>query len=171
MTPWTAITEFMTPLVVVCGLAMGYGLLLLRLSAVAQPLRLRLAEEGEKYLALCNDPRERRIITFYLDNPASPWFAIAAFFLLPIALCRGPSAAIRNRIVYADEPTHTRLCLKFFVSAIAANPVFGTLVAIELLVVVIGVVLVMGNVALVRRAMQIVFEGQARRYESHQPAH
>jgi hypothetical protein len=68
MTPWHVIFEFHHLLLWVVLIAVGYGLLLKRLATIAQPHRLRLAELGEKYLAVCKNPEERALVKFYLDK-------------------------------------------------------------------------------------------------------
>jgi hypothetical protein len=173
MTPWYAVSTFQNLLLEICLFAIGYGLLLRRLATIVQPHRLRLAEHGEKYLAVCKDQEERGLIKFYLDKAFSPWITIWAFVSLPIVLIHELVRPAKFDFVPSDEEGHRTICRLFIISVFAANPLFGTLVAVELLIATIVVALVAGNVVLIKRAILAMMESQATRRGDRRiiPAH
>jgi hypothetical protein len=172
MTPWFAVFAFYHLLFWLSFLAIGYGLLLRRIATIVQPHRLRLAERGEKYLAVCKDPEERALVNFYLDNAFNPWIAISAFFTLPIVIVQEIWRPAELGFVPADEDAHRSICGLASISAFAANPLFGSLVVIELLIASIAVALVVGNISLIKRAVLALIDSQipARRGDRRIPA-
>lgn len=124
---------------------------------------MELAERGEKYLAFCDNQREIQQVNFYLDNAFNPWIAvIACIFLwvgLLIVLLNPRAGALETK----NEDEHEAISNLFTISVFAANPLFGMIVAIEIIVFTIVALLLVGNVALIRRAVTRMLEGQARR--------
>ena len=162
MTPWAAILAFYYPLVSVSLFATTYGLLLRRLATIAHPHRLRLAELGEKYLVVCKAP-ERVLIKFYLDKAFSPWVAISAFVLFPVVLVQEIFWPRKGKFdfVPTDEDAHNRICRLAMISMFAANPLFGFLVALELIMAAAVVALISGNIVLIKRAISAIIDNQA----------
>lgn len=173
MIPWYAILRFQGLLLGIVLVAIGYGVFVKRLAIVVQPLRLRLAERGEKYLAVCKDPKERSLITFYLDNALSPWLAIWTTLLLPIVLIKQLITPVTHKIVKEDEEECRRLTALFIISTFAANPVFGFFVAVELIIVAIVVILLSGKITLLLRVAITLIERLATKppQDHHVPAH
>jgi hypothetical protein len=162
MTPWAAILAFYYPLVSVSLFATTYGLLLRRLATIAHPHRLRLAELGEKYLVVCKAP-ERVLTKFYLDKAFSPWVAISAFVFFPVVLVQEIFWPRKGKFdfVPTDEAAHNRICRLAMISMFAANPLFGSLVALELIMAAAVVALISGNIMLIKRAISAIIDNQA----------
>ena len=160
MTPWFAISSFYHLLLWVSLSAIGYGFLLRRTATIVQPHRLRLAERGEKYLVICKEPEERALINFYLDNAFNPWITVHAFFILPIVFVQELWRPAELDFVPADEDAHMSVCGLATMSVFAANPLFGSLVAAELLIATIAVALVAGNIALIKRAILAMIDSK-----------
>jgi hypothetical protein len=157
MIPWKAILSFAELLLIFIALACGYGLLLRRLSDFATECRLELAEVGEKYLRTKVPRVERDQIEFYLDCAFSPWPALATAFLLPLFLLKGALGLNSDlNMPIADHGTHNHIAGLFTISAFAANPLFGILVLGELLVAGFVLIIVVGNLALLKRTLRLV---------------
>src|SRR5258708_5282244 len=88
MTPWSEISSFHQVILIVVAFLLGYGILLRRLADLVQPMRLRLAEMGEKYQAAPLNARERNTIRVYLDNAFSARPAVVVAFLLPFIMIK-----------------------------------------------------------------------------------
>lgn len=167
MTPWWAIAPFVRGILIVAALTILYGLLLRRLATAVHPSRLHLAERGEKYLTFCDDPKEKSQIRFYLDNAFNPWIAIACCALLWVALALVLFRSRRTPFTPKTKEEYSRLCGLFTLSAFAANPLFGAIVAFEIFIIAaVGVVLA-GNIALIRRTLALMLETQAARTDQH----
>jgi hypothetical protein len=71
------------------------------------------------------------------------------------------------------EAEHAKICDLFTISIFVANPLFGTIAAIEIIVVGLIVVLIAGNIVIIRRALVLMLERQAARSSGigHQHAH
>jgi hypothetical protein len=163
MIPWWAVLLVIRDLAIVAVLAVTYGLLLRRFATVAAPYRFQLAERGEKYLALSKNPKEKNQIRFYLDNAFNPWIAIGASLALWIALFMVIMRSRDAEFVPTNEDEYDRICNLFTFSVFAANPLFGIIVALEIIVVTIVVLLAVGNFVLIRRALIFMLEAQVRR--------
>jgi hypothetical protein len=150
-------------------LAIIYGLFVRRLATLVEPWRFHLAELGEKYLEICDNPRERAQIRFYLDNAFNPWIAVAACFLIWIALLL---VVVKSHAGFEPKirEEHDRICGLFTLSTLAANPVFGLIAVIEIVAVSITIFLVAGNIAVMRRAIDWMVETQTDR-SRHRHAH
>lgn len=131
----TLIPQFFQHVLLAGLAAVVFVVLLQRLSDIAHPYRLMLAAEGEAYLAGCKDQVDAQTIRFMLDHAFSWWVAVAFAFMLPWYL---GIAAIRHlrggRVNGRLSPEKRRLVILFAISAFAANPVFGTVVVVELFV-------------------------------------
>lgn len=124
----------------------AYVWILNRLAKFAQPMRLKMAEDG--FLAL-NDGSltgdERRAVLLSLNLAFNPWPAVVAAFLFPWAaiyflvraLIAGKSK-IRQR-----SPIVANISWKFLLSSMAANPLFGLVLLVELLAFM-GVLILLG---------------------------
>jgi|SRR5580692_3939904 hypothetical protein len=163
MIPWRAIFAFYCPLALVSVFVITYGLLLRRLATIAHPHRLRLAELGEKYLVVCKTPEERALIKFYLDKAFSPWVAASACVLFPIVLFQEIFWPRRGKFnfVPTDEDAHNKICRLAVISMFAANPIFGSLVALQLISATAIVALISGNITLIKRAISAIIDSQA----------
>jgi hypothetical protein len=127
---------------------LGYLFVLRRLANVAQPYRLQLAELGERILAHHPARDRAELISFYLDHAFSGWVALFAALALPfVALTAVLESASRRP---PPNPDDKRMSLLFAVSAYAANPLFGTVLAAELFVITLLLVMLSGPQALAR---------------------
>ncbi len=172
MIPWWAVFPVIQGIAIVSALAILYGVLLRRLATIAEPYRFQLAERGEKYLALCDNPKEKSQIRFYLDNAFNPWIAFAACFFLWLALFMVAAKKSANDFEPTSVSEHEQIANLFTLSVFAANPLFGAVVTVEMVLVTVAVVLIAGNFALVRRVIGIMLEAQARRRgNAHLHAH
>lgn len=162
MIPWSEIVRFHALLLGVALVAMGYGLFVKRLAVVVQPLRLRLAERGEKYLAVCKDPRERALVRFCLDHAFSPWVCIATSVTLPIAFITQifrPTEVIKK----IDEDENRRIAALFALSVFSANPFFGAIIVLEVAIAITLMVIIKGQINALFRAATSLFERLANK--------
>jgi hypothetical protein len=131
---------------VACGSAafLGYLIVLRRLADIVQPYRLQLAELGEKILAEAPSDARRDQARFYLDNAFSGWVAPGVAMALPVVAVLAPFFSGRFR--QDDVPTRDdrTLMLLFSLSVVAANPLFGMIMAVEALFVALFVVVISG---------------------------
>jgi hypothetical protein len=177
MIPWWAILAWNSILLWVGLAAIGYGLLLRRAATIAQPYRLQLAEMGEKYIALCDNPEEKAQIQFYLNNVFNPWITIFVAFVLPLfviimAICPTSPYSGSFEFTVMNEEEHNKIWWRFTISVVAANPLFGTIALFEVLIGLAFVLLVAGNAALIRRAVRALLRPHPiRRWMSGVPAH
>jgi hypothetical protein len=167
MIPWHAIIRLQGLLLGLALVAIGYGLFIKRLATVVQPIRLRLAERGEKYLAVCKDPKEQGVITFYLDNALSPWVCIWTSALLPIILICQLIRPVSHKIIKEDEEEYHRLAALFTISTFSANPLFGSIILIELAIVTILVIIFSGKLTILLRVAITLIERLATRRPQH----
>jgi hypothetical protein len=127
---------------------LAYLFTLRRLADVAQPYRLQLAELGERILTEPPAPDRAQQVSFYLDHAFSGWVALFAALALPfVALTAMLEPGAKRPLPTTDDK---RLSALFAVSAYAANPLFGTLVAAELFVITLLLVVLSGPAALAR---------------------
>lgn len=166
-TPWWAVIVFHQYLGLAVLIAISYGLLLRRLAKIVEPKRLELAQRGERYLDLCDTKKERQQITFYLENAFDPWVAILASFLIWFALVKVIRTGA-HKSEERDEREHDEIAWLFSISAFAANPLFGAITVLEILLIAIVVLLIEGNSVLLRRAIERMLETQAERRGGHQ---
>jgi hypothetical protein len=137
----------------------GYGLLLRRLATLAQPCRLRLAEVGERLLAeSVLAPADEAAIRFGLDNAFNGLPVVLAVLLLPAVFVRVLFGSLfGGRSDEAEVPPEQRtFVLCFLASAFAANPLFGTLVATEILVFAAVLLLISGPGVLLRGLLALL---------------
>jgi hypothetical protein len=130
----------MTDATVAIALYFAYLFVLRRLADVAQPYRLELAELGEQLLAEPCSPERKQQASFYLDNAFKGWIAPFAALVLPFAAV---TVLIRSDRRPALNPDDRRMSLLFGLSVFAANPLFGTVLAVELFVVTLCLALVL----------------------------
>ena len=174
MTPWYAIVWFHTTLITIGACVVLYGFFLRRIATAVQPLRLQLAERGEKYLRISKDPRERKLITFYLDNALSPWVCFWAFILLPVVLVRQMFRSSNNKLEKENEAEYGRILALFTISVFAANPLFGVLTIIEIVIALLLAIMLSGKFGLLVRATVTLIERiaiKATEHQHHAPAH
>jgi hypothetical protein len=138
-----------------------YGLylfLLRRMAAAVQPYRLRLAELGERLLARGVDPVAEATIRFDLQSAFSPWPMVLLAALMPVFVLKEGFWAALGRPRRRPEPTleMQRLIGLVSLSWFAANPLFGLIVALELLVLSLLALLVAGNLAVLRHAVRLL---------------
>jgi hypothetical protein len=76
-------------------------------------------------------------------------------------------------LVPTDEDAHNTICLLATFSMFVANPLFGSLVALELLIATAIVALVAGNIVLIKRAISAMIDSKASvgRGDRRIPAH
>lgn len=151
MTAGFAFLEFVTKAAVFAVLPFAlYALLLKRLAQAVQPLRLRMAEEGEAALASGELSQEDETdVRLFLANAYNGWVAVFVLMVMPIAA----TMLLFQRDKDAEAPPSpvvARLLWRFAVSGFAANPVCGLLVAGEFLVIMAILVIATGSVAAVR---------------------
>lgn len=127
---------------VVIGAAV-YVFLARRLADLVQPLRLRLAREGEALLASSLDPDDARQVRFWLDNAFSAVPAAIFVMMFPMLMT---NTLIGRLLGKHPKPLRSgaamrRLSLLFMASAFAANPLFGVIALLELILfgVTVGV--------------------------------
>lgn len=162
MTPWWAVIVFHQYVVLAGLLAISYGLLLRRLAKIVEPKRLELARRGEQYLDLCDTKKEKQQIAFYLENAFDPWVAVVASALIWLALATVIKTGA-HKPKEKDAGEHDKIAYLFSISAFAANPLFGTITAIELVLIAVAILLIEGNTALLTRTIERMLETQAER--------
>lgn len=171
MIPWPSVFSFYEALLLVCGAVILYGFCLRRLAEFAHPYRLKLAEIGEKYLAVCDDFEEKTEILFYLDNATNPWFLISASMLFPILLVWILIRSGNLERKHKDDTTYLKIIENFNISVFSANPLFGTIVILELVVFALISILIAGNIVKIRRAIMLLLQQKAGRHATaHSPS-
>jgi hypothetical protein len=83
------------------------------------------------------------------DIAFSPWVAVSACALFPIVLFQEIFWPRQGKFDFAptDEDAHNKICRLAVISMFAANPIFGSLVALELIIAAAIVALISGNIA------------------------
>ncbi|MBU2774253.1 hypothetical protein HMI48_10300 [Acidithiobacillus ferrooxidans] len=139
-----------------------YGFVLRRLAHEAQPIRLKLAEFGEVMLTQETfNPVQRQYITWCLDHAFSPWPMIVATFFMPFLAIKLIVFGVGKPSFY-DDSRLTRLTGLFLLSTFVANPIFGLMYGLELLV--LGIILLLrGGVPMVLRmaASSVIVESKS----------
>ncbi len=140
-----------------------YAIVLRQLAKAVQPLRLRLAEEGEALLAEgILSIEEESDVRMFLDNAYNGWMAVYVMLLMPAAMFY-----LTINSPGTDGRATDRLTWLFLVSVLAANPFMGALAAMEFVVLAFGVVIATGSFAMLRAALRRVFHNLAARHEAH----
>ena len=168
-----AILSFHGLLIGIALVTLGYGLFVRRLAELVQPLRLQLAERGEKYLAVSKDGKEQSSVKFYLDNALNPWISIWASILLPMLAAYQSIWPSSPKFVATDEREYRRISALFTISVLSANPLFGLIIIIELADGTILIVIFSGNINVLFRVALTLIERQANKHDhqSHVHAH
>ena len=112
---------------------------------------------------VCKTPEERALIKFYLDKAFSPWVALSACVLFPVVLFQEIFWPRQGKFdfVPTNEDAHNKIYRLAVISMFAANPIFGSLVALELIISAAIVALISGNIALIKRAISAIIDSQA----------
>ena len=120
---------------IVTVVVVGYLLLCRRLADMAQPIRLKIAETGERLLASSINDRRKSQVRFYLDNAFSGLIMPIVTLLLPlcclVAFCEIITKQQHKAMHMGDD--EQKLSGFFVISTAAANPIFALLVAIEVI--------------------------------------
>ncbi len=164
MIPWSPILSFHEALLLVCGAVILYGFCLRRLAEFAHQYRLRLAEIGEKYLAICDDPDEKTEILFYLDNAMNPWFLVSVSALFPMIFVYILIRRENRERKHKDDSTYSSILELFNISVFAANPLFGIVVVLEIVAFSLLSILVAGNIVMIKRAILLLLRREAGRH-------
>ncbi len=132
-------------------LVVGYMLLLRRLADVVQPIRLDIAEVGEKLLASSISERRKAQVAFYLDNAFNGLVLPLACLLLPaffiVALIK---IVTKSKWEYPTVGNDERKISGLFtISVAAANPVFALVFLLELVIFMPVLFLASGQSAVV----------------------
>lgn len=134
----------------------AYAFLLRRLATAVQPLRLRLAEEGEALLADgVLSPDDEVDVHLFLDNAFNGWAVVFLMLMMPGALL-----LLAKDSEPEDEPPAgavSKLSGLFAVSIFAANPLMGALAVMEFLVIAVTLVVWTGSLAALRAAIRGLF--------------
>ena len=131
----------------------AYSFVLRRMADVVQPFRTKLARQGEKLLAKANTDIDKNQIKFYLDHAFCGWIAPLAVIIFPVSaliyVLMSFSKSGRARVFDADlRESDGGLAFLFAISIFAANPLFGLLLAAEIISFGAIVVLAIGPSAL-----------------------
>lgn len=157
MTIWFLLWPVLKTLLWIVLAFAGYALILRRLADAAQPARLRLAEEGEALLAEGNlGVENERQVRIYLENAFSGKTALIAALAIPIAMIwlvfQQPQEQSRE-----VEARLSRLGDWFALSVFAANPIFGIVVAVEIILLGTTLAILTGSFSAVRAAVALLF--------------
>jgi hypothetical protein len=158
MIPWDAVFALHKVLLAIALATLGYGFILRRLAEVIHPLRLRLAELGEKYLEMPLAPEDRTQVIFYLDNAFNPWVAVVAVASFPFVII---FLLFRPKQNNTSIGTQKEIEYLFTISVVAANPLFSLVTALELLIAALFGVLLYKQLSLVKNAVHIFFQFKA----------
>lgn len=121
-----------------------------RLMHYVQPLRLKLAKRGEKFINKPGIPYlHRELMKMMVENAYNPWFLVSSVFLLPfcaiyLALSRQKRIKIDQEWHQANSETrneYRQINSMFLISVFAANPLFGLIFASERMSLAIFLVL------------------------------
>lgn len=148
------IWDLLEPLIFGSGAVCAYVVVLRRLADAAFAARLRLAELGEEALGRTISNDDRDLIGSMLDHAFSPLPALAAAILVPVLvvliLVRTPTRAPE------DVSYRMPILRAFAISAFAANPVCGAIVALELLVIAAVVLVFLGHAVVAKLCFNLV---------------
>jgi hypothetical protein len=171
-TPWHAIFSFHALLIGVAAVALVYGLFVRRLAELVQPLRLQLAERGEKYISISKDGKERRSIEFYLDNAFNPWICVWGSLFLPALTIWQLVRPMTPKFDATDKEEYRKISALFTISVFAANPLFGLIMIFELTIATIIIIIFSGKLNILLRVGLALVERQAVRRPArhHAPA-
>jgi hypothetical protein len=148
----------------------GYGWILRRISNEVQPARCELAEIGESLLAQeLDDPARQLYVQWCLDHAFSPWPMLLAALTVPFLFLKFIIVGGGQDSNYND-PKLTKMTWLFLLSSFAANPIFGIVYGIEMLLIGLallirgGLPLVIRMVAATMRIEVISFRTDTRRH-------
>jgi len=111
-----------------------YALILRRMAFVVQPVRLKMAELGEHILSSDLPAARADQIRFYLDNAFNGWVMFFVALVLPLVAVFMPfymMAKRQTQELHQQNSDEQRVAELFGISAFAANPLFGAVVAVE----------------------------------------
>lgn len=120
----------------------AYMWLMGRCAKLLAPMRMHFAVEGEKFIANTHDERARKHMQANLDNAFSAFWAIAFAMTIPlfglINIITEAWSALRHEQRQAPafskaEREEQQLNVMFLASVAGANPIFGAIIAVELL--------------------------------------
>jgi hypothetical protein len=132
----------------------GYLFVLRRLADMAQPLRLELANAGERLLASGISHARKNQVSFCLGNAFSGYVMLIAVLVFPVAVLGkmfSKRAALDTVHQSFDEK---KLTVLFGVSAFVANPIFGTILAVEFFLLGLVLFIAHGPAAVAAAVMQ-----------------
>jgi hypothetical protein len=134
----------------------AYFFVLRRFADIAQPTRLKLAKCGESILLSSPGAERARQIAFYLDNAFSGWVMLFAAIVLPfVALFFVVKKATgRFELTAQSNKEDDRVMLLFTASAFAANPICGSIVAIEAVAIAFLLILIFGTPGVVSAVIE-----------------
>jgi hypothetical protein len=135
----------------------AYAVLLRRMAMAVQPVRLRLAEEGEALLAEGRlSPQDENDVVLFLDNAFNGWMPVFLMVLMPAAiflLAKGSPAAEEC----PPNPAVSKLSGMFAISIFAANPLMGTAAVIEFILLALIAIVFTGSLAALLAAIRRAF--------------
>jgi ABC-type antimicrobial peptide transport system permease subunit len=129
---------------------LAYFFVLRRFASFVQPYRLRMAQLGEEILAGRVTAARAEQISFFLDNAFSGWVMAGAILVFPFAVFWGTAKyAFGGFSLTAQfDKDDQKMVVLFALSAFAANPLCGTIFAVEAAIFVFIVVMLAGQSAL-----------------------
>jgi hypothetical protein len=170
MTTLEALLRFWLVLVISAALVVGYTLLVRRLAELLQPMRLEMAELGNRLLKSDLVQEDKNVVKFMVTHAYSPWSEIGFAIVLPFAVVflifRRVVGGIQLR---APDSECAKLAHMAMGSMLAASPLAAVFVIAELLTIGFVGFLVEGNVLLVKaifaalRAEAIAFSSFSHR--------
>lgn len=143
--------NMMEAVFIITVLFVAYLVLYRRLADMVQPVRLELAEIGERLLASSINERRKGQVSFCLDNAFNGLIMPIAAFIFPLCVFSTliDIATKRRKMDVHVGDSEKKLTVLFIISAAAANPIFALLVTVELILCVPVLFLASGPAAVV----------------------
>lgn len=156
MTIQHAATIYWITLLLLSAIVVIYVLLVKRLADLSQPMRLRMADIGMALLESDLPESDKVDVAFMLEHAFSFKPAVVMAVAFPIAMVRFLILkALGRRVSFTMKP-HSKMlgafAVQFLLSAIAANPIAGLVIVLELFTFGLVGFLVGGQVLIVKAA-------------------
>jgi hypothetical protein len=154
------------------ALLVAYLLFFRRLADVVQPLRLEMAELGERLLASSISDRRKAQVSFYLENAFSGYVMALAVVLFPVFVALTLIQSVFKQKIedIHASPEEKKLAVLFTVSVFAANPLFGLILFAELFLLGLTLFTISGQAAVVSAISRTLRAERAVRFSKMTPA-
>jgi hypothetical protein len=120
---------------------LGYMGIVRRAADVVQPLRLQMAELGREVLVSDASADDKSFVRFCLDNAFNAFIPFVGALIMivggPVYVLRACYMALANKDFEessSGDPRVRKMSSLLLISSVAANPFFGTVLVIEVII-------------------------------------